>query len=227
MRKLLNKLLSHAGYRIERISRFQLETEALTRRPGGFKFVQIGANDGVRFDLLYDLVTVHPCSGIVVEPLPDMFERLRLNYADYPRILPINKAIHETARSLPLFRVAPTAMTRYPGWASGLASFDREHLVRHQIEHDDIEAQRVECVHLMELLETHALLDLDLLQVDTEGYDGAIVRMLDLARCRPQLIKFEHKNLEPAELRELQVRLTRNGYTTSTEGTDIVAYQRT
>jgi hypothetical protein len=32
VRKLLNKLLAPTGYRIERISRFELELQALTRR---------------------------------------------------------------------------------------------------------------------------------------------------------------------------------------------------
>ncbi len=126
MRKLLNKLLAPTGYRIERVSRFERELQSLLHRPQRrLKFVQIGANDGIRFDGLYRFVTQQPCSGIVVEPLPDMFERLRANYADYPLIVPINKAIHETADRLPLFRVAPEALPRYPGWAGGIASLDR------------------------------------------------------------------------------------------------------
>src|SRR4029453_18454609 len=132
MRKLLNKLLAPTGYRIERTSRFARELQSLTRRPEHrLKFVQIGANDGIRFDALHKFVTSHPCSGVVVEPLPDMFERLRANYADYPLIVPVNKAIHETAGVRPLFRVAPTAIARYAMWATGIASFDRSHLLRH------------------------------------------------------------------------------------------------
>lgn len=52
-----------------------------------------------------------------------MFERLRINYADYPLIVPVNKTIHETAGMLPLFRVGPAALARY----------DRSHLLRHGI----------------------------------------------------------------------------------------------
>ena len=201
--------------------------QPLLRRPAGFKFAQIGANDGVRFDSLYEIVTVHPCAGIVVEPLPDMFERLRSNYADYPRIVPVNKAIHESARSLELFRVRPSTQATYPGWSSGLASFDREHLLRHHIAPADISVQLVECVTLMELLETHALVDLDLLQVDTEGYDGAIVRMIDFARCRPSVLKFEHKNLPAAEREDLRVRLAHHQYAMQSEGNDTIAWLRT
>src|SRR5687768_3061043 len=74
LRKFLNKILRPTGYRIERLSRFRTEIEALLRG-STLKFVQIGANDGVRFDDLYQVVTNAQCSGIVVEPLPDMYQR--------------------------------------------------------------------------------------------------------------------------------------------------------
>jgi len=226
MRKLLNKLLAPTGYRIERISRFERELQSLTRRPGRrLKFVQIGANDGMRFDGLYGFVTRHPCSGVVVEPLPDVFERLRANYADYPLIVPINKAIHETADVLPLFRVAPAALVRYSGWAAGIASFDRSHLLRHGIAPDDIVEQPVACMPLMQLLQDTATLDADLLQIDAEGYDSTILSMTDFARFRPHLIKYEHKAMAAAERAAHIARLARHGYRSVVEGADTIVWQ--
>ena len=225
MRKLLNRALRPLGYRIERLSRFHGELEKLLRRPGGFKFVQIGAHDGVRFDGLFAIVTSHPCSGIVVEPLPDMFKRLRANYADYPSIVPINKAIHETAGSVPLFRVDPGAIERYPPWVSGIASFERDHLLRHKIAEADIRAETVACVPLMELLDETRMLDADLLQIDAEGYDATILGMMDFSRCQPHLIKFERKNLSSAQHRALTLQLALHGYRTADEGTDGVAWR--
>ena len=227
MRKLLNKLLAPTGYRIERISRFERELQSLMRRPERrLKFVQIGANDGMRFDDLYRFVTQHRCSGIVVEPLPDMFERLRANYADYPLIVPVNKAIHETAGVQPLFRVAPEALAGYSGWASGIASFDRSHLLRHGIAPADIIEQPVACTPLMQLLQDTATLDADLLQIDAEGYDSAILRMTDFARFRPHLIKYEHKAMTAAERSAHVARLAQHGYRCVVEGTDTVLWQR-
>jgi FkbM family methyltransferase len=226
VRKLLNKWLAPSGYRIERISRFERELQSLTRRTERrLKFVQIGANDGVRFDGLYGFVTRHPCSGIVVEPLPDVFERLRANYADYPLIVPINKAVHETAGVLPLFRVAPDAFARYSGWAPGIASFDRSHLLRHGIAPVDIIEQPVACTPLMQLLQDTATLDADLLQIDAEGYDSAILSMTDFARFKPHLIKYEHKAMTAAERSAHIARLARHGYRSVVEGADTVVWQ--
>jgi FkbM family methyltransferase len=227
VRKLLNRLLAPTGYRIERVSRFERELQSLLSRPQRrLKFVQIGANDGIRFDGLYRFVTQHPCSGIVVEPLPDVFERLRANYADYPLIVPVNKAIHETAAVLPLFRVAPDALARYSGWAGGIASFDQAHLLRHGIAPADISAQPVACTSLMDLLQETATLDADLLQIDAEGYDSVILRMTDFARFRPHLIKYEHKAMSAAERSAHIARLAQHGYRCAVEGPDTVLWQR-
>jgi hypothetical protein len=48
-----------------------------------FFFIQIGAYDGRKGDPIYELVRVNRCSGILVEPQPDIFERLKQNYAGF------------------------------------------------------------------------------------------------------------------------------------------------
>lgn len=223
MRKLLNKLLRPRGYRIERLSRFRRELEDLQAR-GPVKFLQIGAHDGVRFDSLYGVVTQGNFAGLVVEPLPDLFQRLQANYADYPRIVPINAAIHD-APTLTLYRVASEAFASYPGWVSGIASFDRNHLLRHGIAATDIVQQEVRCEKLMPLLARTEMLDLQLLQIDTEGYDAAILGMVDFTLCRPRLIKFEHKNLEADAHSAAMALLRRNGYLAVQEAGDTVAWR--
>jgi hypothetical protein len=47
-----------------------------------FFFVQIGANNGQRFDPIYELVTRHKLAGLAIEPLPDLFEELKKLIAD-------------------------------------------------------------------------------------------------------------------------------------------------
>jgi FkbM family methyltransferase len=226
LRKLLNRLLRPAGYRIERLSRFRTELDRLLKRGTWLKSVQIGANDGVRFDDLYRTVTNGPFRGIVVEPLPDVFERLQANYAGHPQIVPINVAIHAHERALALYRVNPQALPRYSGWADGIASFDREHLIRHGIAASDIVAVEVQCEPLMALLRRTDMLDAHLLQIDTEGYDAAVVAMIDFDVVRPQLIKFEHKNVDPRVYGDTLRLMRTNGYRCYREGSDTVCVLR-
>jgi len=224
MRKPLNKLLRPLGYRIERLSRFQRQLADMQAR-GPVKFIQIGANDGIRFDSLYSTVTNGDFAGIVVEPLPDVYLRLAANYADYPRVAAINVAVHESAASLTLYRVAPSAFGRYPGWASGIASFDREHLLRHDIAAADVAQEEVRCERLMALLQRTGMLDADLLQIDTEGYDAKVIAMIDFAAFRPRLIKFEHKNLSAATRAATASLLDTQGYRCVAEVGDTVAWR--
>lgn len=58
-----------------------------------FSFVQIGANDGVRWDPLHDLILKHHLVGLLVEPLPDMFEQLKKNYVSESQLSFENVAI--------------------------------------------------------------------------------------------------------------------------------------
>lgn len=225
MRKLLNRLLRPVGYRIERLPWFERKLEELQRCSPAVKFVQIGANDGVRFDDLYAFVTGHCSSGLVVEPLPDAFERLRHNYADYPSIMPVNVAVFERPGTMTIYRVAHGCLSRYPGWAGGIASFDRDHLVRHGIAPEDIEALEVACMPFMQLVEEHGVLDAQLLQLDTEGYDDRILQMIDFDRFQPSLIKYEHKNLAPAQREAVHQLLQRRGYRCATDGNDTVAWR--
>jgi hypothetical protein len=134
-------------------------------------------------------------------------------------------AVHEREGSLPLYRVAPDSVARYPGWATGIASFDREHLLRHAIAPDDVIAQDVECVPLMTLLQRTGMLDAHLLQIDTEGYDATILRMIDFTLFHPILVKFEHKSMSAAVRGTTLERLRANGYSCAAEGTDTVAWR--
>lgn len=225
MRKLLNQILAPLGYRIERLSRFKYELDRLLGGALPFKFVQIGANDGVRFDGLYTIVTSRKCSGIVVEPLPDMYRRLCVNYADYPQIVPVNVAIHEHESSLALYRLRAASADRYADWATGSASFDRNHLIRHGIAPEDITAEQVRCVPLMGLLQQTGMMDADLLQIDTEGYDAAVVGMIDFSLFHPQIIKYEHMNMNDSERAAVTELLRKNGYALSADATDTVAWR--
>src|SRR5438093_1498023 len=53
--------------------------------PNAF-FIEIGSNDGEHDDHLRPFILSRPWSGIMVEPVPYVFERLRRNYGGVDRI---------------------------------------------------------------------------------------------------------------------------------------------
>jgi FkbM family methyltransferase len=224
MRKPLNKFLENWGYRIEKISRFSVLLDRLYWNTPGFKFIQVGANDGISFDGLYHFVTSHCCSGLVIEPLPDVFETLRLNYLHHPRIVPVNVALHSDRATATLYRIAPDKIGSLDKpWTAGIASFSPDHARKLGFPPEFIVEEQVPCAPLMDILVRYGALDAQLLQVDTEGYDAEIIKMIDFSRFRPALIKYERINLSAAVQAETQDRLIRAGYQMTQDGADTIA----
>ncbi len=178
----INKIHRIRGYRIEKISRFSVLLERLYRSTPDFKLIQVGANDGVSFDGLYHFVTNHHCSGLVIEPLPDVFESLRLNYRHHPRIVPVNVALHSERTTATLYRIAPDKIGSLDKpWTAGIASFSPDHALKFGLPPNSSSSSRWPAFSLMDLLARHGALDAQLLQIDTEGYDAEIIKMIDFS----------------------------------------------
>lgn len=225
-KEILNPFLRAFGYEITKVSKFCVALEHTYNTSSDFVFVQIGANDGISFDELYQFVTTHKCRGLVVEPLKDMFEQLKNNYKDYPAIIPVNKAVHPTEKSIVIYRVAPDKTTELPEWAKGIASVDPQHHLRSAIPAECMVTEQVDAVDFMTLLSDHKIKHIDLLQIDVEGFDAEIIKMIDFAVIRPRLIKYEHAHLTPAESTNIQQLLRQNGYRLFRQGNDSVAVNR-
>lgn len=224
--------LDKFGYRVTRVDRLNFLEPLLYRRLArapDFFFVQIGANDGVFADPIHEFVTRNNVAGIVVEPLRDMFDLLTANYRRYPRIKPVNTAIHRTLRSVELYRADPLKAGQLSDWAQGIASVKPHHHAAAGLPSEAMITETVGCMTLEELLRENDVRSLDLLQIDTEGYDSEIIRMIDFRVRQPAVIHFEHGLpfgiMSQDELKECVALLIDNGYYIVTEHFDVVAYR--
>jgi FkbM family methyltransferase len=194
-----------------------------------FYFVQIGANDGCFGDPIREFVSRNQVAGLAVEPLKDFFARLTENYRDCPNVKPVNVALHATAKSMPLHRVDPAKAAQLGDWTQGIASFRKEHHAIADVPDEVMITENVRCVTLSELLDQHGVTCLDLLQIDTEGYDYEIIKMIEFDRRRPALIRFEHGlpagTMSQAQFQECVALLMSHGYYVITEPYDAIAYQ--
>ena len=224
--RIINKLLKKLECRIVPLSKFQLAIEYLIRENKEIKFIQVGANDGVRFDDLYFTVTSQKWRGILLEPLPHLYARLVSNYQDHKQIIPINVGIHPSSKNVSIYHVGKNELSSYPDWAAGIASFSKEHLIRHGINENHIDEKLVECQTLKQVIGDHDFHDLDFLQVDTEGFDYEVIKTIDFNKSKPRLIKFEWMNLSGNDQREITNLLVRNGYKVRVEkdGSDCIAW---
>ena len=236
-KKLLKGLARTCGYRITRLDNTNFfDFEALLylqlARSTEFRFVQIGACDGISFDPIHPFVTRNHARlrGLVIEPLPDLFVQLQHNYRNYPRIVAVNCAIHNTEKQMTLHRVDPARTDGLPEWAKGIASFSRRHHELSGTPSDVIVSETVACTTLADLLEAHQFSSLDLLQIDTEGYDSEIILGIDYRVLTPTIIRFEHGlhvgTMSSETLERVAEKLHQNGYELVIEASDAIAFQR-
>jgi FkbM family methyltransferase len=178
-------------------------------------FLQIGAFDGIGEDDLRELVTSHNLRGVMVEPQPAAFARLQQTYRNQRQVTLLQAAIAEAEGTRDLYC--------HRSHASMAASFDRRHLRKHGISDRDIVAQPVPCHTVESALRAAGLANVDLIQIDAEGYDWPIVRSIDFARTRPRMIRFEYRHMPDADADACLAHLAAHGYRFILESNDIIA----
>ena len=179
----------------------------------GFIFIQVGANDGISFDFLYDFLINRKPIGLVIEPIKDYYDELRINYLNFSGIIPINKAVHPTSKVLDVYKINPDSMYKYPEWVKGIASLDSHHHKKLKIESEDVMTETVIAETFMKICDSNSFLGkIDYLQIDTEGFDLEILRMIDFDILSPKMIKFENVNLSNVNKKEANNMLQRQSY---------------
>ena len=191
----------------------------------GMRFIQIGANDGVRNDPIRNLVVRHQLSGILVEPLPDLFARLQANYEGHAGVRFEQCAIGDQDGQAVLYRVRGDP--GLPEWLQTIASFNKRHLSSQRFGIRGLErhivAVIVPVLTLTSLLRKHNMSGCDLLQVDTEGYDCRIVQSAIHAGLRPAIINYEFIHTDPVERARCKRVLADHGYAFLDVGRDTLA----
>lgn len=191
-----------------------------------FKFVQVGANDGKSFDYLYDFVTVRNSVGLVIEPIAEYFKELEKNYKDYHNIKCLNVAVHATLIQIGIFKINPEFEHLYPDWVRGSASFNSTHLTNcvAKVDFDHLLEESVKAKNINKILEENSFtVDVDYLQIDTEGYDYEVLKQIDFKIFKPSIIRYEFVNLTEEEKYKSNNLLKANNYYLFDEGSDKIA----
>jgi FkbM family methyltransferase len=196
------------------------------RYPEAF-FVEIGSNDGNRFDHLREYTQGGAWRGLMVEPVPYVFERLSARYGAVDRVALENAAIADRDGEMPFFHLAEARepeRERLPDWYDAIGSFSRDAILSHADEIPDIEDRlvrtEVPTLTFESLCRKHGVERVDLLLTDTEGYDFDLLRSIDLERRHPRLLVYEHYHLSPGDRAACRSLVEAAGYETMEEGFD-------
>jgi FkbM family methyltransferase len=151
-------------------------------------FVDVGAHDGVSFSNTLYLEQRLGWTGLAVEPIPEIFEKLRSNR----RCAVVNGCVGSQSGKA-RFQV----VSGYAEMLSGLIdSYDPRHLKRIESELKMYSGNRreieVNCYTANELLEKHGIDYIDYLSIDVEGAEYSILSTLDFGRCNISVIGVEN-----------------------------------
>ena len=204
--------------------------ELFDRKPA--VVIQVGSNDGLQGDPIAALIRTNPDWQVLfIEPLPHLFQRLLANYPHTPNYRFENVAISEKKETRPLYYVSDEIKkTRddVPFWYDQLGSFEKAHILKHRKEFEPfIVCEEVSCEPLRDILARNGIRKIDLLHIDTEGYDYEVLKQVELKISPPRVILYEHKHLSRKDQAAARRLLSRAGYRVrSDDGGDTLAMMR-
>jgi FkbM family methyltransferase len=202
-----------------------------------FYFIQIGANDGVTGDDLRQYIEKYKWHGILVEPVPYVFERLKKNYSGFSNLIFEKSAISSRSGFAKFYSISEKDLENNNLFDSydtfkidQLSSFDKNTLMKHSYMHPNFEKLiseiEIPVLNIQDLLDKYQVTKLDLLQVDTEGFDFEILKMVDFEKILPFIVIFEHQHLKHREYKILLKKLKKSGYKSYKSNWDTVSIKK-
>ena len=174
--------------------------------------IQIGANDGSRFDELNIFIKKYKIKSILVEPINEYFEDLKKNYKNFENVYFENSAITVGTKEKEIYAVNNKNLNDYDDHIKGISSFDKNHLIKHGVKSNHILKKKINCISILNLLKKYNISDLDILFIDAEGYDGDIlIDFFNSSNQEPILI-FEYIHIENKIFKDLVNILSKKNY---------------
>lgn len=191
------------------------------------RFVQVGANDsGYGDPLRYHILHNH-WRGLLIEPLPHIFARLKTRYPDIDGLQFANVAIDTESGERPFYHLRRSDEPGLPLWYDMLGSFIKQNVLDHQQYLADIPERIVEtpvrCMTFDQVCAEHDVAQFDLLHIDAEGYDYEVLRTVDLTRYGVSAVLFEQKHLSASDYDASLAQLHAAGFLTHTDAVDTLA----
>ena len=195
---------------------------------GNVNFIQIGAMDGVSHDDMHMYVKNFNWRGYLVEPLPDMFDRLLTNYQDVEGLKFECAAIANNDGSAEIFRVPQTRIQEghVEPWADGCSTMVPETHIQDVVKHMIPETIRSLTFDSFVRKWNIQSGDIDFIQIDTEGFDYEIAIQILNSNILPKLFKIEIAHITYTKSVYLKWLLeTKHNYTCFIDNYDLIAYR--
>ena len=186
-----------------------------------FGLVVIGAHTGVH--ILSDINEYENEQILLVEPVPYNLRILKKNILNYQTIKIEPVTVGQENKIRKFYFIKEESITNLgKHWASGIGSFDKQHILNHKTKRfnvtgDDIETIDIKCLTFSELLEKYSISEIDKLQIDVEGAEYEILNFIDYKNISINKILFESKHFdgtfnEGQKLESIKEKLLTNNF---------------
>ena len=186
-----------------------------------FGLVVIGAHFGVWLN--DDLARFDKENILLVEPVPYNYKKLKKRFINSKNIQICINAIFSEHKTSKFYFVKENSIQKLgKHWASGIGSFNKNHILNHRtkrfkIEEEDIDEIEIDFITFDNLTENYSIESIDKLQIDVEGAEYEILKSIDYKKININSILFESKHFdgtfkEGKKLEEIKKKLISEGY---------------
>ncbi len=242
MKNIINNILKYFGYIIQKNRQDYFTTEGLlypfaqtlisNKDCNNFTIVQVGANlglDGKLKDPIRKFIINNPTvNGILVEPMIEYLDVVKRIYSKNENLHFENIAIGREKGELKLLRFKP-GVDYNKDYYDGLATLKENRIeeLKNRAKNDNtevfLEEISVPVFPANYLKEKYSLKEIEILQVDTEGFDLIVIESFFSANIFPTLINFEFTELTETEYQAGIIMFKKFNYKLYLNGSDILA----
>ena len=185
-----------------------------------FDLIVIGAHTGF---WLKDEITKAKGKKLLVEPVPYNLLELRQNTKNIQNIFIEESAISNKDEKKLFYSIKRSSINKLKKhWASGIGSFDKEHILNHKskrfdVSDLDIDELSINCLSFSSLLSKYGVTNVEKLIMDVEGYEYNLLKSINYDSVKIKKILFEKKHFdgtfkEGNKLEEIVNLLKEKGY---------------
>lgn len=224
-KRLMNKILNPLEERIS-LPKFYNMLASRSANDPDFFFVQIGGCNGISDDPIHEYIKKYHWSGIIVEPVKYLFEQLVENYKSEKKLIFENMALSDKNGFSDFYYLKQS--NDLPSWYDQIGSFMLSHVLKYKKYIPDIEdrilVEKVPTITLAGIIDKYSVKKLDLLLIDTEGFDYEILKQIKSINIKPKMIFFENMHLSDNDFKMSKMFLRINGYSIIRLGDNTLAF---
>jgi FkbM family methyltransferase len=204
-------------------------------------FIQVGANDGFYHDPLHKFIRMYGWKGVLLEPQPSVYKNyLSKLHKKTPGVHAINAALSNHDGEQNMYKIAFSDLR----WATGLTSFRKEALEKAidsghvgrlaerygeklpAKREDYIGQEKIMSISPETLIKKYNLGKIDWVQIDAEGFDFEIIKLLKIEQSQPRVMVYEKSHLSSEDQNACIRLLEGNDYAVTHLDENTVAMKR-